>query len=426
MREQFILRVGIMSEPTIRFTLNGAFRFGEKTYTGEQVAEVHMGHVRFDGELYPSVEFIPVEDGDKRPSFTLHGVTIGVGFHWERKEDQVFLGGLRLIVENTTIAGLPVSHQNLTAVNIIGIEDYLTSVISSEMSATSSMNLLRAHAVTSRSWVLSPITRKIVNHEKVHGVRDDKRRIVWYERDAHSNFDVCADDHCQRYQGITRVSAAADNVRRAIEDTWGEVIVDKSNQVCDARFYKCCGGKTELFENAWADEHYHYLESIEDSATPGGQSFCDTKDARILSQVLNGYDQETADFYRWEVSYEQEELSQLVKERSGIDFGTIVDLRPIRRGPSYRIVELEIVGTERTMTIGKELEIRRVLSHSHLYSSAFDVEKTATGFVLKGRGWGHGVGLCQIGAAVMADQGYCYQDIVLHYFPGAELKKLNN
>lgn len=420
MKQQYPLRVGIMSAPSIQFILHGNFTFNGETYTGVQTIEAHLGHIRFNGSLYSSLEFAPAETSC---SFTLRDVTIGVGFHWEREEDQTFLGGLRFIIEHTTIAGLPVSHENITAINLIGVEDYLSSVISSEMSSTSSMELLKAHAVTSRSWVLHPILSKEKNHEKVHGFQSIDKRVIWYERDAHSNFDVCADDHCQRYQGITRISAAADNVRKAIEATWGEVIQDKNGNVCDARFYKCCGGKTELFENAWADTHYDYLECVEDSATAGGKSFCDTNDARILSQVLNGYDQETADFYRWEVKYDAETLSKLVYDRSGIDFGTILDLRPIRRGPSYRLVEMEVVGTKRTMTIGKELEIRRILSKSHLYSSAFDVEKTEKDghltFTLKGRGWGHGVGLCQIGAAVMAEEGYEYKDIVAHYFPNS-------
>lgn len=422
MKTQYPLRVGIMSSPTIQFVLHGTYLFGDTPISGEHVVEAHLGHVRFDEQLYPSLEFEPTSE---ECSFTLKDVTIGVGFHWERKEDQTFKGGLRFIVEHTTIAGLPVAHENLTAVNLIGVEDYLSSVISSEMSSTSSMELLKAHAVTSRSWVLCPIMRHDQNHDKMKGFVSPEKRVVWYERDAHSNFDVCADDHCQRYQGITRISAAAENVRKAIEATWGEVLRDTNGEVCDARFYKCCGGRTELFENAWADTHYTYLESIEDSATPGSKSFCDTQDKRILSQVLNGYDQETADFYTWEVRYTTEELSALIQERSGIDFGTLQELRPVRRGPSYRLVELEVIGTKKTMVIGKELEIRRVLSKSHLYSSAFDVEKTADGFVLRGRGWGHGVGLCQIGAAVMAEQGYDYKTIVAHYFPGSILGNLN-
>ena len=429
MKTQYPLSVGIMSDPVIRFCLDGTFFFNGKPYSGEQQAEVHLGHVRFQGELYPELLFThDAADPDSR--FTLHDVVIGVGFHWERKEEQVFQGDLKIIVEHTTIAGLPVNHENITAINLIGIEDYLTSVISSEMSATSHMELLKAHAVTSRSWVLCPIMREEKNHETVKGIRNDKQRIIWYERDAHTNFDVCADDHCQRYQGITRVSAAAENVRKAIEATWGQVIRDEKNEVCDARFYKCCGGKTELFENAWADTHYSYLECVEDSATPGGKSFCDTQDARILSQVLNGYDQETADFYTWTVQYSAEELSAIVNERSAIDFGTIQDLRPVRRGPSDRIVELEVVGSKKSMIIGKELEIRRILSRSHLYSSAFEVEITrdaagqATAFTLHGRGWGHGVGLCQIGAAVMAEEGYSYEQILSHYFPGSRLTEL--
>ncbi|MBQ9339155.1 MAG: SpoIID/LytB domain-containing protein [Paludibacteraceae bacterium] len=416
---QYLLSVGIMSEPTIRFTLHGRYLLTGKLVSGSQFVEAHLGHVRWRGEMYQQLEFVPTDDSC---TFTLHDVTIGVGFHWERREDQVFRGGLRLIVEQTTIAGLPVKHDNITAVNIVGIEDYLTSVISSEMSATSSMELLKAHAVTSRSWVLSPIMRKVRNTEKMHGINTGNRRIVWYERDSHNHFDVCADDHCQRYQGITRVSAAEENVRKAIEATWGEVLCDRNGDVCDARFYKCCGGRTELFENAWADTHYHYLESVEDAPSAGERAFCDTQDKRILAQVLNGYDRETADFYTWQVQYSVEELSEIVRDKLGLDFGTIVDIRPLRRGPSGRIYEMELVGSLCSMIIGKELEIRRVLSRSHLYSSAFGVERTATGFVFHGRGWGHGVGLCQIGAAVMAERGYDYRSILFHYFKGATLK----
>lgn len=427
MKKQFQLRVGIMSEPVVRFRLDGKYVFNGEEYTGEQQVSARLGHVCWHDKMYPEINLLSTSEDCR---ITLHDVTIGVGFHWERHEDQVFTGGLRLIAEQTTITGLPSAHENITAINLVGLENYLTSVISSEMSATSSMELLKAHAVTSRSWVLCPIQRNRPNHEKVHGVQTAAKRIVWYERDSHNNFDVCADDHCQRYQGITRVSAAAENVRKAIEATWGEVLTAEvkrtdgiHKEICDARFYKCCGGRTELFENAWADEHYKYLESVEDSAEPGGHSFCNTDDKRILSQVLNGYDQETADFYTWQVHYTKDELSTIVKERSGIDFGEVTNLVPVRRGPSYRIVELDLVGTKRTMRIGKELEIRRILSRSHLYSSAFDVEKTADGFTLHGRGWGHGVGLCQIGAAVMAEKGYDYKQIVQHYFPGAQLEQ---
>ena len=421
MQAQYLLRVGIMSEPTISFTLHGTYYSDGHAFTGEQQVETHLGHVAWNGKLYPQLEFTPAHDDC---TFTLHNVTIGVGFHWERREDQRFRGGLQLIVEHTTIAGLPSSHENITAVNLIGIEDYLTSVISSEMSATSSMTLLKAHAVTSRSWVLAPILRKVKNTEKIHGLITPDKRIVWYERDSHSRFDVCADDHCQRYQGITRVTAAEENVRKAIETTWGEVLRDKNGEVCDARFYKCCGGRSELFENVWANVHYQYLESVEDAPAKGATSFCNTQNKRILSQVLNGYDRETADFYTWQVNYTKEELSDIVRSKLGIDFGNITDIKPLKRGTSGRIYEMELVGTKHSMIIGKELEIRRVLSRSHLYSSAFEVEPTTEGFTLHGRGWGHGVGLCQIGAAVMADNGYEYHEILLHYFPSATIDKL--
>ena len=311
------------------------------------------------------------------------------------------------------------------------------------MSATSSLELLKAHAVISRSWVLRPIISPSTGTDKPDLSNPD-RHVIWYERDAHEGFDVCADDHCQRYEGITRRDEhpeAAANVQKAIDATRGQVLM-YDGKVCDARFYKSCGGATELFENAWANEHYDYLEPVRDEiGTPlpdltieanaqefirtSPSAYCNTTDERILSQVLNNYDQETKDFYRWTVQYTKEELSEIIRERSGIDFGEILDLVPIKRGPSARLYEMQIVGSKRTMVIGKELEIRKWLSKSHLYSSAFVVDRNEAGdFILTGAGWGHGVGLCQIGAAVMADKGYTYEQILAHYFPGSELKTI--
>lgn len=354
-------------------------------------------------------------------TFLLKNVRIGIGFHWDRTEDQLFEGRLE-IRKN--------ADGTETAINVLDVEDYLSSVITSEMSATSSPELLKAHAVISRSWVLRPIVgvpqETLKASEGISPADDsEERHIVWYERDAHIGFDVCADDHCQRYEGITRRDKHPDAARRvheAVEATRGQVLMC-DGAICDTRFYKSCGGRTELFENAWAPIHYRYLESVE-------CPHCNTHDKGVLSQVLNDYDLETQDFYRWQVQYTQEELSAIVRERSGIDFGDILALRPIKRGPSYRIYELEIVGTKRRMTVGKELEIRKWLSRSHLYSSAFDVtvSDAADGkgkvFTLNGRGWGHGVGLCQIGAAVMASRGFTYEQILSHYFPGSVLKKL--
>ena len=352
-------------------------------------------------------------------TFLLKKVRIGIGFHWDREEDQLFEGRLE-------IRKNPDGTE--TAVNMIDVEKYLTSVITSEMSATSSIELLKAHAVISRSWVLRPIltpAAKVVPAPDFTDENGTTHHITWYERDAHIGFDVCADDHCQRYEGITRRDRhpeAAERVREAVLSTRGQVLAC-DNEICDTRFYKSCGGRTELFENAWAPIHYRYLESVE-------CPYCDTHDRKVLSQVLNDYDLETQDFHRWEVRYSQSELSDIVRDRSGIDFGRIIELRPVKRGPSYRIYELEIVGTKRRMIVGKELEIRKWLSRTHLYSSAFDVSFTPSPdsedgeFVLLGRGWGHGVGLCQIGAAVMADKGFTYEQILVHYFPHSTLKTL--
>ena len=370
----------------------------------------------------------------ERPTFLLKNVRIGIGFHWDRLEDQEFEGTLE-IRDN--------ADGTQTAINRLDVEDYLSSVITSEMSATSSLELLKAHAVISRSWVLRPIISPSKGTDKPD-LSDPDRHVTWYERDAHEGFDVCADDHCQRYEGITRRDEhpeAAANVQKAIDATRGQVLM-YDGKVCDARFYKSCGGATELFENAWANEHYPYLEAVRDEiGTPlpdltieenaqafirtSPSAYCNTTDERILSQVLNNYDQETKDFYRWTVQYTAAELSEIIRERSGIDFGEILDLVPIKRGPSARLYEMQIVGSKRTMVIGKELEIRKWLSRSHLYSSAFVVDRNEQGdFILTGAGWGHGVGLCQIGAAVMADKGYTYEQILAHYFPGSELKTI--
>jgi len=441
MKELYI-NVGIVSANSIEFVLNGEFTCTNgKTYTGKQKVEYKDGQVFFDGESVAEIIFEPAAE---TASFDLIDVVIGINFHWERKENQRFKGALKLIVEN----------EQLTAINHISVENYLTSVISSEMSATASDELLKAHAVISRSWLLHPIMNPVETHRcafvvETHGGASllENKHIKWYERDAHTHFDVCADDHCQRYQGITRASTAA--VEKAIEATRGEVLMFE-DKICDARFSKSCGGASETFENCWAPEHYPYLTKVIDNPIdPEGfeldltvevnaekwirqspEAFCNTTNKKVLAQVLNNYDQETTDFYRWKVNYSQTELSELLARRSGIDFGEIIDLIPVKRGESGRIIELNIVGTKRSIIVGKELEIRKWLSNSHLYSSAFVVDKTDLSngipqhFTLTGAGWGHGVGLCQIGAAVMGEKGYPYNEILLHYFRGAELKRI--
>ena len=427
-----------MNEPEVDFVLFGEYRLADGTIvTGEQHAEVTAeGQVAWNGTVADVVTFEPSENG----FFELKGVTIGVNFHWERKEDQRFSGALHLIVENG----------KLTAVNVLPVEDYLLSVISSEMSATASLELLKAHAVISRSWLLAQIDKNkriTEEHEDYKACEEggEDEMIKWYDREDHVNFDVCADDHCQRYQGITRQST--ERVRDAIKATWGEVLT-YGGELCDARFSKCCGGVYEEFENCWEPKHYDYLEARRDGEDEvnfpdltkeaaaeewiltSPKAFCNTTDKQILSQVLNNYDQETTDFYRWTVEYTQEELAALILKRSGVDYGQILDLQPVARGTSGRLYKLKIVGTKKTLTIGKELEIRRTLSPSHLYSSAFIVERhdvtdgVPGKFVLRGAGWGHGVGLCQIGAAVMGEKGHNYKEILLHYFINANITTL--
>lgn len=425
------VKVGILSDEQISLDLSSGYKFQNESIEGEQFVQISNGKILWNGKLYDNLLF---SDESTSASFTIRDVVIGINFHWERKEDQQFQGSLYLIVENDKI----------TAINIIKVEDYLSSVISSEMSATASLELLKAHAVISRSWLLAQIEKKdqISEAEKyVTFSENEKERICWYDRENHTNFDVCADDHCQRYQGITRASASLETVKRAISETKGEVL-KFDDKICDARFSKCCGGAVEEFQNCWEDIEHPYLVKIRDDVNAQDlpdltkeeealkwiqsrpSAFCNTQDTEILGQVLNNYDQETTDFYRWQVTYKQDELSELINERSQIDFGTIQDLIPIERGTSGRLIKLKIVGSKKTMVIGKELEIRRTLSKSHLYSSAFYVKKTNETFTLYGAGWGHGVGLCQIGAAVMGEKGYKYNKILLHYYVGAEIEKL--
>jgi len=413
--------VGIVSAEEIHFTLNQPYMAKGETIEGAQKVSFAEGSILWNGRQYRELTFVP-QSGDA--SFSIDDVTIGVHFHWERKETQVFQGVLRLVVEADKIC----------AINELPVENYLTSVISSEMNATSSPEFLKAHAVISRSWLLAQMEKRKQLKDGTNSffsfIKKDDELIRWYDREDHSIFDVCADDHCQRYQGITK--ATNNHVAEAVRDTRGQILMF-GDEICDARFSKCCGGVTEEFQYCWEDTPKPYLVSVPDTAdaaNPAAEPFCNTHDERILKQVLNDYDQETPDFYRWEVSYTQEQLSALVSEKLKMDFGKILDLIPLERGKSGRISKLRIVGTDKEFTIGKELEIRRALSESHLYSSNFEVEteRNASGepvrITLKGAGWGHGVGLCQIGAAVMGERGYHYNEILLHYYRGAEIKRI--
>ncbi len=432
------ISVGIMSAPEINFSLFNSYHCeNKKLGKGDYSAKIVNGKIDLDGDLHAEV-LLQAED-IHNSSFELKDVVIGVNFHWERKENQQFQGHLKMIVENDMI----------TAINIVSLEDYLMSVISSEMSATSSEELLKAHAVISRSWLLAQIEKNktlVTSKDGYETSFETGSEIVrWWDREDHINFDVCADDHCQRYQGITKQSTPL--VADLVKETSGQIMMFNGS-ICDTRFSKCCGGFIETFENVWEPTPHPYLLGKADSknitfVTPdltnedeavewiksSPIAFCNTKDAKVLKQVLNDYDQETSDFYRWKVSYSQDELSELILKRSGIDYGQILELIPIERGTSGRIISLKIIGTNQIMTIGKELEIRRTLSESHLYSSAFVVETSEEDeegipckFTLYGAGWGHGVGLCQIGAAMMAEKGFIYSDILEHYYPGARIE----
>ena len=441
-----LISVGILTNNKVSFELYGDYRTNvtTKIINGRFTAEVIGGEIvcKSASEKIVSKDELILEPNDiTTDTFLIRNVTIGVKFHWERKEKQRFAGLLKLKKDNDKIV----------IINILPIERYLTSVISSEMSAKSSLQLLMAHAIISRSWLLAQIEKskslKNTKSDYSSSFESVDEHIKWYDREDHELFDVCADDHCQRYQGVTKVFTEI--ARDAVKQTHGIVLVS-GDKICDARYSKSCGGISESFENVWEPIKFDYLTSVNDYKFPAENfninfsneinaakwikgnplSYCNTTDKKILSQILLDYDQETTDFFRWKISYTQAELSEIIKAKSGIDFGNIIDLLPVQRGKSSRLIKLKIIGTNRTLTIGKELEIRKFLSKSHLYSSAIIIEKSnlqngvPQTFEIFGAGWGHGVGLCQIGAAVMAEKGHEFDEILLHYFKNAELKKI--
>ncbi|MDZ7269435.1 MAG: SpoIID/LytB domain-containing protein [candidate division KSB1 bacterium] len=436
------LKVGVLDhQQQVRGAFNAVFTLPDgRPCQGAFVAVVKNGAVVLEsgnGEIRLSAPVIHCRSA-AAATFTLHDVIIGIAFHWERRENQTFRGDLLLVARG---------DGTLAAINEISVEDYLASVISSEMSATAPLELLRAHAITSRSWLVAMLEReqrqRRHGRSSAHTLTMPGELIRWYDREDHDLYDVCADDHCQRYQGVTKIITPA--AAAAVQDTAGVFLVYE-NEICDARFSKACGGLSENFENAWEDTPVPYLQCIADARQPHPplrseaeaeqwilsqpEAFCNTTDGRILQQILPSFDQETTDFFRWQVTYEREQLEQILQKKSGLHFGVLHDLVPVQRGLSGRLVKLKIVGSAQTLVVGKELEIRRWLSPSHLYSSAFIVrtERDRRGlplrFTLHGAGWGHGVGLCQIGAAVMALTGYRAEEIVQHYFRGAELRKL--
>lgn len=442
-KEEPLLNVGILTSKVINFELYGDFSvFGFKeTFSGMFTAEVvnniivcTYGNNKL--EISDEIEFIPSDPISE--SFLIKDVIIGEGFHWEQKQKQRFSHTLKIIK----------NKKNVCAINIIPLENYLMSVISSEMSAKSPLELLKAQAVVARSWVLSRMST--AQNRKEGDAADsftelENEIIKWYDTTEHKIFDVCADDHCQRFQGVTRITS--ETAREAITQTRG-ILLLHDGKICDTRYSKCCGGITELYENVWAPVKNPCISSVVDYKfepetfnldltneknaykwIKGNPSaFCNTEDNRLLTNILNDFDLHTKDFYRWKIVYTQHELAGLIKEKTGIDFGDIIDLIPLERGASARLVKLKIAGSKKSFTIGKELEIRRALSKTHLYSSAIVVEKSEENppqeFTIYGAGWGHGVGLCQIGAAVMAQMGYQFDAIILHYFKNSVLKKI--
>lgn len=439
-----VINVGIFTQTEIHFTLNGDFHSPDITGTlhGECVAHLsgNIIVIESEGVLLGTAREILIQPENRNCSFLLKSVTIGVQFHWERKEDQRFVGGLKLVRDGHAIA----------AINVVDIENYLTSVISSEMSADCSLELLKAHTITARSWLLAQLEKsrslKSGGPKYKTSFETENERLRWYDREDHALYDVCADDHCQRYQGVTK--AFTQRVQQAVDETRGGVLLHEG-AICDARFSKSCGGVSELFENTWEPVPHPYISAVIDSESQrtnfvldfsaeenaerwirsSPEAFCNTNDTAILHKILPSFDQETADFFRWRVEYTQEQIADIITRKSGIDFGEIVDLISVERGKSARLIKLKIVGTKRTMTIGKELEIRRTLSNTHLYSSAIVIDRVDVKngiplkFAVHGAGWGHGVGLCQIGAAVMGERGFSYNRILAHYFPHTTIEK---
>jgi len=438
------INIGLVTGDKLKFSLLGNFyQLGtQNVFSGNFSAEIQNGKIRLQGE---NGEFIFGSGITFQPEnfnvelFKVFGVKIGIDFHWESAKDFIYIGSLKLIIE----------EGKLTAVNIVPLEDYLQGVISSEMNPKSHHEFLKAHAVISRSWLMSQIANrnKKTDDEKSENGNDDNVIIKWYDRGDHKNYDVCADDHCQRYQGIGK--NISEVVRDSIWQTRGLALVHK-DRVFDARYSKCCGGKTELFENVWNDNDKSAIPSLFDYKFPpdnfeedlsvesnaqkwingSPEAFCNISETELLEEILVEFDQKTKDFFRWKVELTQAEIAELVEKKTGIDFGNILDLVPVQRGASGRLIKLRIVGGKEEKIIGKELEIRRVLSETHLYSSAFVIEKiigennVPEKFILHGAGWGHGVGLCQIGAAVMARRNYRFDEILAHYYPGIQIKRV--
>ncbi|MDO4462407.1 MAG: SpoIID/LytB domain-containing protein [Bacteroidia bacterium] len=428
------ISVGIIHANKIYFSLDGKFndKNGLEIKPGKHCLAVAEGIITIDGKVINTLPNLSPKNDKCR--FTLHDVVIGIGFHWEQKEDQLFKGALSFVLEGG----------KLWAVNTLSIEDYLFCVIASEMKSTSSLELLKAHAVVSRSWLMAQIEAKKKPKTQYRSASINAGTLIkWYDREDHTLFDVCADDHCQRYQGLTRANNKS--VKRAIEETAGQLLVYEG-EICDARFSKCCGGMTEVFETCWQPTHIDYLQSFVDNTvrpegthdwdltteegaknwiTTSPEAYCDTTDAEILKQVLNDYDVKTTPkMYRWVVEYSQQEISDLIEEKSALGIGILQDMEVVERGPSGRIVQLKLIGSNKSVTIGKELEIRRTLSKSHLQSSAFVVDRNLQGkFIIRGAGWGHGVGMCQVGAAVMAHRQFSYKGILYHYFRRATIEK---
>ncbi len=331
--------------------------------------------------------------------FYLHDIPIGRGFHWERHERLSYRGELHLFASR---------GDGLTAMNRIPLETYIRSTVFSEMGPDLPDAFLAAQAVAARSTVLATANR----HHRGEG------------------FHLCNDDHCQCYQGVLREPQV---ISPALGETEGEILVSNGRPV-DARYAKCCGGVSETYEAVWGGEGHPYFisrpcgefETADLTQEQNMQEFLSQRAPAFCNDELHAYPERWREesYFRWQREYNASELQTLIEAKVGIEVGTVRELRPIKRGASGRILILEIVGSKQTLRIYRELEIRRVLFLSHLPSSCFIVETEGKGpdkFRLIGAGWGHGVGLCQLGAAAMAHKGRSKQRILEHYYPETKL-----
>lgn len=376
----------------------------------EKILKPATGEIELDGQKLGSTVRIVLDTNNTSSHITVSNIMIGIQFHWQKHEDLDYRGIIEVGFNN---------QGKLVVINEIDLENYLVSVNSSEMTSDCPIGLLESQTVVARNTVLATMGKHHYN----------------------TNFHLCSDDHCQCYHGKKREQQVS---RQAVENTWGRILLH-GDEICDARYSKICGGIMEDYRYVWenrdipymvsgidSDEEINYPANTEETAKElidtSLPAYCNTDLHKLPENLANLYS--TQNLFRWEVTYPREELESLISEKTGKDIGELQDIIPLERGDSGRLIYINLVGSDKTLKIGKELEIRRVLSKSHLYSSCFYVRKEmgtdgkVSRFILKGAGWGHGVGLCQVGATVMASKKIPYQKILEHYYKNTNLVSL--